>query len=160
MLALFGTKEFEKLLPKGSKIITPVSGFPTTVSPIVQLGYKPVFIDVELPSLNINLDLLEKHLEQEKKSKGPKSKAIMFAHVLGNPPNMNRLNTIANKYDLIILEDCCDALGSTYDGRQLGSFGTLSTCSFFPAHHITLGEGGFVATDNEAMYNKLRQLRD
>ena len=129
-------------LEKGSKFITPVVCFPTTLNPLIQNGFEPVFVDVTLPDLNLDLDQVEKILEEDKDIKG-----IMFAHVLGNPPNMDRLMDLVEKYNLIFLEDACDALGSTYDGRKLGSFGLMSTCSFFPAHHMTMGEGGFIATN-------------
>lgn len=113
-------------LPKGSKFITPVVCFPTTINPIIQHGFEPVFVDVELPSLNLNLDQVESILERD-----PDIKGIIFAHVLGNPPNMDRLMALVEKYSLIFLEDACDALGSYYDGKKLGSFGHISTCSFF-----------------------------
>lgn len=125
-------------LPKGTKVITPIAGFPTTVNPIFQVGFEPFFVDIDLDTLNLNLDQVE-----EKAKQG--CKVITFAHVLGNPPNMNRLMDIVKQYDLILLEDCCDALGSTYDGVPLGSYGEFASCSFYPAHHITMGEGGFVA---------------
>lgn len=124
--------------PKGSKVITPIAGFPTTINPIFQVGFTPAFVDIDLETLNLNLDQVE---EEAKKG----AKIITFAHVLGNPPNMKRLQEIIKEYNLILLEDCCDALGSTYDGKPLGSFGELASCSFYPAHHMTMGEGGFVA---------------
>lgn len=144
-------------LAEGSKFITPVVCFPTTINPLIQNGYVPVFVDVELPNLNINLDQVEKLLEEDinKEIKG-----IIFAHVLGNPPDMDRLMAIVKKYDLIFLEDCCDALGSTWDNQPLGSFGKISTCSFFPAHHMTTGEGGFVACNNIKQRMLLASLRD
>jgi CDP-6-deoxy-D-xylo-4-hexulose-3-dehydrase len=129
-------------LPKGTKVITPIAGFPTTINPIFQLGFEPLFVDIDLDTLNLNLDQVE---EQAKKG----AKVITFAHVLGNPPNMDRLMEIVKTYNLILLEDCCDALGSTYDGKPLGSFGEFSSCSFYPAHHITMGEGGFVACNTQ-----------
>lgn len=124
--------------PKGTKVITPIAGFPTTVNPIFQVGFEPLFVDIDIDTLNLNLDQVE---EQAKKG----AKVITFAHVLGNPPNMNRLIEIVKQYDLVLLEDCCDALGSTYNDQPLGSFGEFASCSFYPAHHITMGEGGFVA---------------
>jgi len=144
-------------LPVGSKFITPVVCFPTTINPLIQNGFKPVFVDVELPNLNLNLDHVEKLLEEdtEKEIKG-----IIFAHVLGNPPDMDRLMSIVEKYNLIYLEDTCDALGSKWDGKPLGSFGKLSTCSFFPAHHMTTGEGGFVACNLPMHRMALASLRD
>ena len=149
-------------LPKGSKIITPVSGFSTTVAPIIQMGFRPVFVDVELKTMNIDLDKLEDFLIQERKT-APQhewSKALVFAHVLGNPPDMSRVMKIVKDYDLMLLEDCCDALGSIYKNKKLGSLGKMATCSFFPAHHMTCGEGGFVATNDKKLYDKLRSLRD
>ena len=142
-------------LPKGSKFITPVVCFPTTINPIIQHGFEPVFVDVELPSVNLDLDKVEQKLEED-----PDIRGIIFAHVLGNPPDMDRLMSLVEKYDLIFLEDACDALGSYYDGKKLGSFGHMSTCSFFPAHHMTLGEGGFVATDNAQARITLASVRD
>ena len=147
-------------LPKGSKILTPVVCFPTTINPIIQNGYEPVFIDVELPSLNIDLGKVEKHLRDTKHLGYEMPKAIMFAHVLGNPPDMDRLEAICKEYDLIFLEDACDALGSTYDGKKLGTFGLMSTCSFFPAHHMTMGEGGFVSTNENRLRTILASFRD
>jgi CDP-6-deoxy-D-xylo-4-hexulose-3-dehydrase len=141
--------------PEGSKFITPVVCFPTTINPLIQNGFEPVFVDVELPNLNLNLDKVEEILEKDKEIKG-----ITFAHVLGNPPDMDRLMGIIKKYNLIFLEDSCDALGSTWNGEPLGSFGDVSTCSFFPAHHMTMGEGGFVATNNPIHRNALASLRD
>tara|TARA_B100001094_G_scaffold153299_1_gene148333 strand:+ start:3857 stop:5188 length:1332 start_codon:yes stop_codon:yes gene_type:complete len=142
-------------LPAGSKIITPVVCFPTTVNPIIQNGFEPVFIDVTLPDLNLDLDEVEKVLERD-----PEIRGIMFAHVLGNPPDMDRLMALVEKYDLIFVEDACDALGSFYDGRKLGSFGHISTCSFFPAHHMTMGEGGFVATNTNKLRKAVASIRD
>lgn len=144
-------------LPIGSKFITPVVCFPTTINPLIQNGFIPVFVDVELPNLNLNLDQVEAILENDvtKEIKG-----IIFAHVLGNPPDMDRLMELVKKYDLIYLEDTCDALGSKWDGKPLGSFGRLATCSFFPAHHMTTGEGGFVACNLPMHRMALAALRD
>tara|TARA_A100001515_G_scaffold19883_1_gene14737 strand:- start:10348 stop:11691 length:1344 start_codon:yes stop_codon:yes gene_type:complete len=155
--ALTSKKSFMKKyhLPKGSKIITPVVCFPTTLNPIIQTGYEPVFVDVDLPSLNLNLDQVEKILEEDSSIRG-----IVFAHVLGNPPDMDRLMHLVDKYKLIFLEDSCDALGSFYDDKKLGSFGHMSSCSFYPAHHMTLGEGGFVATDDPRLRRALASFRD
>ena len=142
-------------LQDGAKFITPVVCFPTTINPLLQNGFVPVFVDVTLPSLNLDLDQVEKKLEED-----PEIKGIIFAHVLGNPPDMDRLMSLVEKHDLIFLEDACDALGSTYDGKKLGSFGDISTCSFFPAHHMTMGEGGFVATDSVRNRMALASYRD
>ena len=142
-------------LQEGAKFITPVVCFPTTINPLLQNGFVPVFVDVTLPSLNLDLDQVEKKLEED-----PEIKGIIFAHVLGNPPDMDRLMSLIEKHDLIFLEDACDALGSTYDGKKLGSFGDISTCSFFPAHHMTMGEGGFVATNSVQNRMALASYRD
>ena len=144
-------------IQKGSKFITPVVCFPTTVNPLIQCGFEPVFVDVTLPDANLDLDQVEELLKNdtEKEIRG-----IVFAHVLGNPPDMDRLMYLVDKYNLIFLEDACDALGSTYDGKKLGSFGDISTCSFFPAHHMTMGEGGYVATDSSKLRQILASFRD
>ena len=139
--------------PKGTKVITPIAGFPTTINPIFQVGFEPVFVDIDLDTLNLNLDQVE-----EKAKDG--CKIITFAHVLGNPPNMDRLMEIVKKYDLVLLEDCCDALGSTYKNKPLGSFGELASCSFYPAHHITMGEGGFVACNTHQQEIVTRSFRE
>jgi CDP-6-deoxy-D-xylo-4-hexulose-3-dehydrase len=142
-------------LPVGSKIITPVVCFPTTLNPIIQNGFEPVFVDVTLPDLNLDLDQVERILENDSEIRG-----IMFAHVLGNPPDMDRLMSLVEKHELVFVEDACDALGSYYDGKKLGSFGDVSTCSFFPAHHMTMGEGGFVATNNLRLNKAITSIRD
>ena len=111
-------------LPKGTKVITPIAGFPTTLNPILQVGFEPVFVDIEIDTLNMDIDQID-----EKCSKDPEIKIITFAHVLGNPPNMDKLMSVIKKHNLILLEDCCDALGSTYRGKPLGSFGEMSSCS-------------------------------
>ena len=140
-------------LPIGTKVITPAAGFPTTINPIIQNGFTPVFVDIELDTLNLNLDQVEEAAKQG-------ARVLVFAHVLGNPPNMDRLMEIVNKYNLILLEDCCDALGSKYDGKLLGSFGQFASCSFYPAHHITMGEGGFVACNTEQQETVVKSLRE
>ena len=142
-------------LPKGSKVLTPVVCFPTTLNPIIQSGLKPVFVDVTLPDLNLDLDQTEEILKND-----PEIRAIVFAHVLGNPPDMDRVMRLTEQYDLVFIEDACDALGSFYDGEKLGSFGHISTCSFFPAHHMTTGEGGFVATNRSKLRKSIASLRD
>lgn len=144
-------------IQKGSKFITPVVCFPTTVNPLIQCGFEPVFVDVTLPDVNLNLDEVERLLKEDTKGE---IRGIAFAHVLGNPPDMDRLMSLVEKYNLVFLEDTCDALGSTYDGKKLGSFGDISTCSFFPAHHMTMGEGGFVATDSNKMRHIISSFRD
>ena len=142
-------------LPKGTKVITPIAGFPTTVNPIFQVGFTPIFVDVELDTLNLDLDRVEEACIEH-----PDAKIITFAHVLGNPPNMDRLMEIVKKYNLILLEDCCDGLGSTYKGQPLGSFGELASCSFYPAHHMTIGEGGFVGCNTVEAERIVRSLRE
>lgn len=140
-------------LPEGTRVITPIAGFPTTVNPILQCGFVPCFTDIELDSLNLNLDQVEDWVRNG-------VKVITFAHVLGNPPNMARLMDIVKQYELILLEDCCDALGSSYAGKPLGSFGTFASSSFYPAHHITMGEGGFVACKDEKHEIVARSFRE
>ena len=140
--------------PKGTKVITPIAGFPTTLNPIYQVGFEPVFVDIDLDTLNLDLN------QVEQAARDNDAKIITFAHVLGNPPNMDRLMEIINRYNLILLEDCCDALGSTYDGKELGSFGDMATCSFYPAHHITMGEGGFVSTNTLEEERVVRSFRE
>jgi CDP-6-deoxy-D-xylo-4-hexulose-3-dehydrase len=142
-------------LPKGTKVITPIAGFPTTINPIIQVGFTPVFVDIELDTLNLDLDGVENACIEN-----PDAKIITFAHVLGNPPDMNRLMKIVEKYNLILLEDCCDALGSTFEGNALGSYGDLASCSFYPAHHMTIGEGGFVACKDESTERIIRSFRE
>jgi len=140
--------------PKGTKVITPIAGFPTTLNPIYQVGFEPVFVDIDLDTLNLDLN------QVEQVARDTDAKIITFAHVLGNPPNMDRLMQIIDKYNLILLEDCCDALGSTYDGKELGSFGDMASCSFYPAHHITMGEGGFVSTNTLEEERVVRSFRE
>ena len=142
-------------LPKGTKVITPIAGFPTTINPIIQLGFTPIFVDIELDTLNLDLDQVEDACLEH-----PDCKVITFAHVLGNPPNMDYLMEIVKKYNLILLEDCCDALGSTYKGQPLGSFGEMASCSFYPAHHMTMGEGGFVAMNDMMTERIVRSFRE
>lgn len=139
--------------PKGTKVITPIAGFPTTINPIFQVGFEPVFVDIDLDTLNLNLDQVEQRAKEG-------CKVITFAHVLGNPPNMDRLMEIVNEYGLILLEDCCDALGSTWKGNPLGSFGEFASFSFYPAHHITMGEGGFVACNTPHQEKVVRSFRE
>jgi len=141
--------------PEGTKVLTPIAGFPTTVNPILQVGFNPIFVDIDLDSLNLNLDQVEQAL-----LKNPDCHVITFAHVLGNPPNMGRLMELVDAYGLVLLEDCCDALGSTYDGNPLGSYGEMATCSFYPAHHMTMGEGGFVACKTKEQDRVIRSFRE
>lgn len=152
MVSALKSKRLYNFTP-GTKIITPVAGFPTTVNPILQNGFEPIFVDIEIDTLNLNLDQVEEAAKQG-------AKALVFAHVLGNPPNMDRLMEIVERYGLILLEDCCDALGSTYKGKLLGSYGQFASCSFYPAHHITMGEGGFIACKTEEQETVIKSLRE
>lgn len=142
-------------LPKGTKVLMPIAGFPTTLNPTLQVGFQPVFVDIELDTLNLDLDQVERALAAD-----PKIRVITFAHVLGNCPDINRLMDLVQRHGLTLLEDCCDALGTTYDGKPLGSFGEMASCSFYPAHHMTLGEGGFVACNNNEQEVILRSFRE
>jgi CDP-6-deoxy-D-xylo-4-hexulose-3-dehydrase len=142
-------------LPNGTKVLMPIAGFPTTLNPTLQVGFTPVFCDIEIESLNLDLKHAERLLEAD-----PEIRVITFAHVLGNPPNMDKVMELVKKYNLILLEDCCDALGSTYDDKPLGSFGEMSSCSFYPAHHMTMGEGGFVACNTYEQEVILRSFRE
>ena len=142
-------------LPPGTKVLMPIAGFPTTLNPTLQVGFNPVFVDIELDTLNLDLDQVETTLQNH-----PDIRVITFAHVLGNPPDMDRLMQIVEKYNLILLEDCCDGLGTTYDGKPLGSFGEMASCSFYPAHHITMGEGGFVSCKDKVTEDILRSFRE
>ena len=142
-------------LPKGTKVLMPIAGFPTTLNPTLQVGFTPVFVDIELGTLTLDLDQVERVLNEN-----PDIRVITFAHVLGNPPNMDRLMKLVNDRGLILLEDCCDALGSTYADYPLGAFGLMSSCSFYPAHHMTMGEGGYVATNDANTDVILRSFRE
>ena len=153
MTALTSKRSYN--LPKGTKVLMPIAGFPTTLNPTLQVGFQPVFVDIELDTLNLDLNKVEEVLSRERDIK-----VITFAHVLGNPPDMNRLMEIVKKYDLVLLEDCCDALGSTYDDKPLGGFGEMASCSFYPAHHMTMGEGGFVACNDAVCEDVLRSFRE
>ncbi|MBN2522458.1 MAG: lipopolysaccharide biosynthesis protein RfbH [Bacteroidales bacterium] len=146
---LFG----QKALKPGDEVITVAAGFPTTVNPIIQNGMVPVFVDVEVGTYNVNVAMLEKAI-------GPKTRAIFLAHTLGNPFDVSAVKKLANKHDLWLIEDCCDALGSEYSGKKLGTFGHVATCSFYPAHHITMGEGGAVVTDDRTIAKAVRSIRD
>lgn len=140
-------------LNDGDGVIVPVAGFPTTLNPIIQSGLNPIFVDIELDTLNLNLDQVELAAKNG-------AKVLIFAHVLGNPPNMTKVLEIVKKYNLILLEDCCDALGSTYNEVPVGADGDMATCSFYPAHHMTMGEGGFVTCKNEEQEKIARSIRE
>lgn len=143
----------DRRLRKGNEVITVAAGFPTTVNPIIQNGLIPVFVDVELESYNVMV-------EQVKQAISSKTRAIVLAHTLGNPFCLEAILKLAKEYDLWVIEDCCDALGSTYRGQMVGTFGHVSTFSFYPAHHITTGEGGMVCTDDPLIARAVRSFRD
>lgn len=141
-----------KMLP-GDEVITVAVSFPTTVNPLITYGLKPVFVDVDIPTYNINVKQIEEVIS-------PKTKAIIVAHTLGNPFNLKVITEICKKHNLWLIEDCCDALGSKYDGKTVGTFGDIGTLSFYPAHHITTGEGGAVFTNNGKLKKILESFRD
>ncbi len=143
----------ERQLKPGDEVITAAACFPTTVNPIVQNGLIPVFVDSTFPSCNIDVAAVERAIT-------PRTKAIMFAHALGNPADLDALQTLVKKHHLWLVEDNCDALGSTYKGKKTGSFSHLSTVSFYPAHHMTTGEGGVVLTDDPLLKKIVESLRD
>ncbi len=155
LLAVSALKSYKLKNPlkNNDEVITPVCTFPTTLNPIIQNNLTPVFIDVELGTYNIKLSLLEKALSK-------KTKALFIPHTLGNPNNMNFLVEFAKKNNLYLIEDNCDALDSKYSGKKCGSFGDMATSSFFPAHHMTMGEGGAVLTSNALLKTILRSIRD
>ena len=143
----------EKAVKPGDEIISVAAGFPTTVNPIFQNGAVPVFVDIKLPTYNINEDLIEAAITE-------KTKAIMLAHTLGNPFNLNKITEICKKYNLWLIEDNCDALGAKYNNQFTGTFGDVATLSFYPAHHITMGEGGAVFTNNFRIKRIAESFRD
>src|SRR5690349_6100004 len=143
----------ERAIRPGDEVIGVAAGFPTTVNPILQFGAVPVFVDVELGTYNIDASLIEAAITD-------KTKAIMLAHTLGNPYNLEVIVALCKKYKLWLIEDCCDALGSTYDGKLVGTFGDIATFSFYPAHQMTMGEGGAVVTNNPLIHRSIRQFRD
>jgi CDP-6-deoxy-D-xylo-4-hexulose-3-dehydrase len=151
--ALTSPKLGDKAIKPGDEVITVAAGFPTTVNPILQYGCVPVFVDIDIPTYNIDYSQIESAIS-------PRTRAIMIAHTLGNPFNIERVMEVAKKHDLWVIEDCCDALGSTYNGKHVGTFGHIGTCSFYPAHHITMGEGGMVFTDNSQLKVILESFRD
>lgn len=153
----------EKRLKEGDEVITVAAGFPTTVNPIIQNNLIPVFVDVELETYNVDVNEIEKAIT-------PKTRAIMIAHTLGNPFNLNEILKIVKKHSLWLVEDCCDALGSKYSintstpphihTSNVGTFGHVASCSFYPAHHITLGEGGIVFTNDDNIARAVISIRD
>ena len=143
----------DKALRPGDEVISVAAGFPTTVNPILQNGMVPVFVDVDIPTYNIDVSKLEGAITR-------KTKAIMLAHTLGNTFDLDSIIKISKKHDLWLIEDCCDALGTTYNGKPVGTFGDIATCSFYPAHHITMGEGGMVFTNNGQLKKIIESFRD
>jgi CDP-6-deoxy-D-xylo-4-hexulose-3-dehydrase len=143
----------ERAIQKGDEVIGVAAGFPTTVNPILQFGAVPVFVDVDPLTHNIAAEKIEAAIS-------PKTKAIMLAHSLGNPFNLDVVTALCKKYNLWLVEDCCDALGSTYRGQMVGTFGDIATLSFYPAHHITMGEGGAVFTNHDELKTIAESFRD
>ncbi len=143
----------DRAIQPGDEVISVAAGFPTTVNPILQFGAVPVFVDVHIPTYNIDPALIEAAMTS-------KTKAIMLAHTLGNPYNLEVIVALAKKHKLWLIEDCCDALGSTYIGQLVGTFGDIATLSFYPAHHITMGEGGAVFTTNDELKKIIESFRD
>lgn len=151
--ALTSPKLGERAIKLGDEVIGVAAGFPTTVNPILQFGAVPVFVDVDRITHNIDASKIEAAI-------GPKTKAIMLAHSLGNPFNLQVVTKLCKQYDLWLIEDCCDALGSLYNGQMCGTFGDIGTLSFYPAHHITMGEGGAVFTNNDLLKQIAESFRD
>lgn len=143
----------DRKLNKGDEVITVAAGFPTTVNPIIQNGMVPVFVDVDPGTYNADID-------QIREAVTPNTKAIFLAHTLGNPFDLDSIMSIVEEHNLWLVEDCCDALGSAYKGRNVGTFGHIATCSFYPAHHITIGEGGMVVTDDDILARAITSFRD
>ena len=153
LTALTSPKLGDRRLMPGDEVITVAAGFPTTVNPIIQNRLVPVFLDVTLPTFEIDVSQLERAL-------GPRTRAIMIAHTLGNTFDLDSVMAFARKHKLWVVEDCCDALGSTYRGQKVGTFGDLATLSFYPAHHITMGEGGAVLTNTPLLQTLVESFRD
>ncbi len=142
-----------KRLRKGDEVITCAMGFPTTINPIIQNGLVPVFVDAKISNYNINENLLENAISK-------KTRAIFIAHTLGNPFNLNKIRKFADKYNLFLIEDCCDALGAEFEGKKVGTFGDIATLSFYPAHHITMGEGGGIFCKSSKLKRIIDSIRD
>ena len=151
--ALTSPKLGERAIKPGDEVITVAAGFPTTINPIIQFGAIPVFIDVDIATHNVKSDMIEAAVS-------PKTKAIMIAHSLGNPFDLDEVMRVAKKYNLWVVEDDCDSLGATYKGQKTGTFGDISTFSFYPAHHITMGEGGAVLINNPILAKLAESFRD
>ena len=153
LTALTSYKLGERQIQKGDEVITVAAGFPTTINPIIQVGCIPVFIDCELETGNIKAEDIEKSITS-------KTKAIMLAHTLGNVFDLRKIQELCKKYNLWLIEDNCDALGAEYNGQKTGTIGDIGTCSFYPAHHITMGEGGAVITNNTLLNKIIKSYRD
>ena len=151
--ALTSPKLGDRRLQSGDEVITLAAGFPTTVNPILQNNLVPVFIDVHIPTYNVDVSYLEAAFSD-------RTRAVIFAHTLGNPFDLDAVTAFAKKHSLWLIEDCCDALGSTYRGQKVGTFGDLATLSFYPAHHITMGEGGCVLTNQPLLRTLVESFRD
>lgn len=151
--ALTANELGEERIKPGDEVITVAASFPTTVNPILQYGAIPVFLDVTIPQYEIDVTYLEKALS-------PKTKAVVIAHTMGNVFNLDVITAFCEKHNLWLLEDCCDALGATYNGKHVGTFGDIATLSFYPAHHITMGEGGAVFTSNSKLKKIAESFRD
>jgi len=151
--ALTSEKLGDKRLKPGDEVISVAAGFPATVTPIIQYGLIPVFVDVEIPTYNIDINMMRQAIT-------PKTRCIFIAHTLGNPFNLDAVMELANEYNLWVIEDNCDAFGSEYKGKKTGTFGHLSTISFYPAHHITTGEGGAICTNDPQLAQLVRAFRD
>lgn len=143
----------ERAIKPGDELITVAASFPTTLNPALQYGVVPVFVDVHIPTYNIDVTKIEAAIT-------PKTKAIMIAHTLGNPFNVEEVAEICKKHNLWLIEDCCDALGATVNGKHVGTFGDIGTLSFYPAHHITMGEGGAIFTKNSKLVTIIESFRD
>jgi CDP-6-deoxy-D-xylo-4-hexulose-3-dehydrase len=153
LTALTSPKLGERQLKPGDEVITVAAGFPTTVNPTIQNGLVPVFVDVDIPTYQIKSEMIEAAVSE-------KTKAIMVAHTLGNTFDLTEARRVADKYNLWLIEDCCDALGSTYNGEMVGTIGDIATVSFYPAHHITMGEGGAIFTKNKELRKLVESFRD
>lgn len=143
----------DRALKPGDEMITVATGFPTTVNPALQYGIVPVFVDTDIPTYNIKADMIEAAVTD-------RTRVIMAAHTLGNPFALDEVMRVARKYNLWVVEDCCDALGATYNGQQVGTFGDIGTLSFYPAHHITMGEGGAVFMRSPVLKRLVESMRD
>jgi CDP-6-deoxy-D-xylo-4-hexulose-3-dehydrase len=151
--ALTSPKLGDRAIKKGDEVITVAAGFPTTVNPLIQFGAIPVFVDVDVPTHNVNAELIEAAVSN-------KTKAIMIAHTLGNPFNLDEVMRVAKKYNLWVVEDDCDSFGATYRDKKTGTWGDISTFSFYPAHHLTMGEGGAVVVNNPELVKIAESFRD